>query len=698
MPADFIHAAPNPGALTLPPPPPADVPLAANLPDGMHAFWGHLHAHTTYSDGSGPPRYALAVARAAGLHFYALTDHGWRLDDVQWADVLSRTAEATIPGQFVAFGGTEWSHPTAGHLTILNSTVRVNKEHPLLADLPALYTWLATNPAVVAQFNHPDPARGGNFNDFAPNSGAANNVALQEIGNNAQQYTTYETAFLQSNFRGWRVAPTINGDTHTPNWGSDLPARTGIVAPQLSRNALLDAIRARRVFATEDSNFALALRANGRWMGSVLTGTGAVSISVTAVDPDAEPATLALYDRNLQLAETTIHGPAAEWQFTIEARPGHFYWVKAVQADGDRAYSAPVWVEGQAEPERVIFSEILPAPIDVDWDGDGVADYHDEWIELRNSSAQTVGLGGWQVRDSSGAAYVLPLNTTLPPGGFITLYYTQTGISLNNSGDSLALIDPAGAVADTLTFDHTPGYDESWCLLESWSDNCAPSPGDANREIPPAEPLQVNIFEAKRLSYNAWVQVKGTVTAPPGIFGARQMYIQDDSSGILVYLPKDFWRTLNLGDRVRVTGNLRSYHQEFEIVVDEPADVKVRGAGVAPPPLPLATTSLLEPYEGLLVQLQGQAVQFRRNTFWVDDGTDPAKVTIRRSTGIRKPYIPAGAAVTVVGIVSQYSDKNPTRTDYRLLPRYPTDLVVPQPAPPPVPENWPSLLPDTGYR
>jgi predicted metal-dependent phosphoesterase TrpH len=37
--------------------------------------------HITYSDGSGPPYYALAMARAAGLHFYGLTDHGWWLNE-----------------------------------------------------------------------------------------------------------------------------------------------------------------------------------------------------------------------------------------------------------------------------------------------------------------------------------------------------------------------------------------------------------------------------------------------------------------------------------------------------------------------------------------------------------------------------------------------------------------------------------------
>jgi DNA/RNA endonuclease YhcR with UshA esterase domain len=208
--------------------------------------------------------------------------------------------------------------------------------------------------------------------------------------------------------------------------------------------------------------------------------------------------------------------------------------------------------------------------------------------------------------------------------------------------------------------------------------------------------LTVKIYDAKRLTYNAWVRVKGRVTAPPGLLGARNMYIQDNTAGILIYLPKDHRHIFNLGDKVEVVGNIRTFHEEFEIVVDERSDVKFLGASSPPPPLPIATTSLLEPYEGMLVMLQGQAVDFRgRTTIWLDDGTGWAKTYIRQSTGIKKPFIERGSPLTAVGIVSQYSDEDdPSRNDYRLLPRYQMDLIVATPAP--VPTVWPELLPETG--
>ena len=276
-------------------------------------------------------------------------------------------------------------------------------------------------------------------------------------------------------------------------------------------------------------------------------------------------------------------------------------------------------------------------------------------------------------------------------------------ISLNNGGDTVSLIHPKGMVIDSFSYPESPGYDESWCRLPDgqahWSENCGPSPNGANWEKAPAAPLTVKIYEAKQLPRHTWVRVNGRVTVPPGVFGPRNMYIQDDTAGILIYLPQNHGQTFRLGDRLEVVGNVRTFYEEFEIAVAERSEVKFLEAGLPPPPLPIATTSLLEPYEGMLVMLQGQAVDFYgRSTMWLDDGTGWAKTYIRQSTGIKKPFIPRGALVTAIGIVSQYSaEAEPTRHDYRLLLRYQTDLIIPDPLTPPA--DWPGLLPETGiYR
>jgi hypothetical protein len=293
------------------------------------------------------------------------------------------------------------------------------------------------------------------------------------------------------------------------------------------------------------------------------------------------------------------------------------------------------------------------------------------------------------------------LETVIPARGWLTIYQAGSSFALNNGGDSLRLLRPDGSLADSFGYDHSPGYDVSWCRLPDggpdWSDACAPSPMAANEPRRREAPLKVTIFEAKRLTPRAWVAVKGQVTAPPGVLGARTMYIQDETAGIMIYLPEEHGLSLALGAKVGLVGHMRRFYEESEIVVSRRGDVDFIRAEAPLPPLPIATTSLLEPYEGLLVQLRGQAVHFQgRGTFWVDDGTDWAKVVIRPSTGLKRPFIPRGTPLTVVGIVSQYSPAQPTRQDYRLLPRFQSDLVLPAPSPTPVVEGWPVLLPETG--
>ena len=174
------------------------------------------------------------------------------------------------------------------------------------------------------------------------------------------------------------------------------------------------------------------------------------------------------------------------------------------------------------------------------------------------------------------------------------------------------------------------------------------------------------------------------------------MYIQDETAGIMIYLPRDHRLEVKLGDKIALEGNLRFYQEEAEIAVSKRQRIDFLGPGTPLHPLPLETTMMLEPFEGMLVMLQGQAVRFQgRTTFWVDDGTDPAKVYVRTSTGIKKSFIKPGTPVTVVGIVSQYSDKTPSRADYRLMPRFQADLGFPEVVPPPKVEK-PTLLPETG--
>jgi hypothetical protein len=144
-----------------------------------------------------------------------------------------------------------------------------------------------------------------------------------------------------------------------------------------------------------------------------------------------------------------------------------------------------------------VLNEILPAPHAKDWDGDGRVDSRDdEWIELRNLEARAVNLAGWavdDVADGGSKPYTLPAGSVIPPDGFLVLFGRQTGIALNNDGDTVRLVRPDGSLADEFVFTKSPGYDCSFGRIPDgtggWTRECEPTPGEANRPLPVPTPM-----------------------------------------------------------------------------------------------------------------------------------------------------------------------------------------------------------------
>ena len=326
------------------------------LAGGMRAYFGDLHSHTGYSDGKGTPAEAYASGRARGLDFLYVTDHSNWFDagGVEWADELVQANNATVDGSFVGLRGFEWTHSTVGHINVYASDAYVDAKVAPYNDLTTFYNWLVVTATTgsVAQFNHPWEEY-GDFNHFAYHAAADGVIQLQELSEGHSDvpgsYHSFEAAYRQSLAAGWHVGATANSDAHNADWGSKTPHRTGIVAPHLTPADLLAAMRAQRTFATEDSNLALAMQANGVWMGGVISNALSIQFDVVALDPDAESLTFTLYDNGVPvLTSAQCRGATTcSWQPVIHpiGPGGHHYFVQAVQGDGDQAWSSPVWTD-----------------------------------------------------------------------------------------------------------------------------------------------------------------------------------------------------------------------------------------------------------------------------------------------------------------------------------------------------------------
>jgi hypothetical protein len=137
---------------------------------------------------------------------------------------------------------------------------------------------------------------------------------------------------------------------------------------------------------------------------------------------------------------------------------------------------------------RVLINEFLPHP-KYDWNGDGRLTSSDEFIELINTGTATISLKEWVLDDSEdgSTAYALP-DIELAPGEVVTLFSSETGLSLSDRGDAVRLFLPDGALVDEYAYNYAREYNLSWCRLpngvEELAYPCWPTPGNSNASYP----------------------------------------------------------------------------------------------------------------------------------------------------------------------------------------------------------------------
>jgi hypothetical protein len=154
---------------------------------------------------------------------------------------------------------------------------------------------------------------------------------------------------------GYHVAFSSDQDNHCANWGMSYTNRTAVLIPNgvpLTRDSFLDAVRARRVFATMDRDAQLVLTANGHLMGERFDNAGPLSLKVLyAGAPGRSVATVAIIEgvpgRNGAVTQLSNQAETS----TTPTPGAHFYYAKVTQDDGRVLWSAPVWVtQAQQSP------------------------------------------------------------------------------------------------------------------------------------------------------------------------------------------------------------------------------------------------------------------------------------------------------------------------------------------------------------
>ena len=352
-------------------------------------YFGQLHSHTQYSDGAGSLESALAYIKAlpdsANVDFVAFTDHSNYFDksgaanpegalyDMSLASAASqnlwneyKSAVAAFnkenAGSMVAIAGFEmtWSGGP-GHINTFNTPGIVSRNNTTLnnktkdAGLQAYYKLLSQTEGAnsISQFNHPGTTF-GNFIDFGYWDAVVDTrMYMVEVGNGEGQigaggyYPSYEQ-YIMALDKGWHVAPTNNQDNHKGRWGNANDARDVILTDDFTEDGIYEALRARRMYATEDKNLDLDYTVNGNMMGSIIDVPEKLNFEISFNDPDRTDsiAKVELVVNSGKVAYTwDSAADLAKGSVSVELAPEYtYYFVRVTEGDGDLAVTAPVWV------------------------------------------------------------------------------------------------------------------------------------------------------------------------------------------------------------------------------------------------------------------------------------------------------------------------------------------------------------------
>jgi hypothetical protein len=335
----------------------------------LKLFFGDLHEHTDVSVcnrlGDQSVDESYQHMRDLGRHQFACaTDHGYNINPYLWSYLGKLARVNDDPGRFLTFLGEEWT----------STFEEYDAKHPygfyghrnlILADPYFPRWWNARSRQTPAEVWEDLRKMNANFIHIphqladtgnVPTNWDFNNETAQPVAEIFQTRGSYEYKgtvreaarstpgpgyFLQDAWARGIVIGVIASPDHGGGYG-----KACVYAPDLTREAILDAIRARRCYGTTAAKIVLDVRVDGRLMGEKLTQPAGRSVEVTIhARCPGDIDRIEVCRNNRFIYTTRPSGTSADLSFVdrepLEGRS--YYYVRLVQADEEIAWSSPVW-------------------------------------------------------------------------------------------------------------------------------------------------------------------------------------------------------------------------------------------------------------------------------------------------------------------------------------------------------------------
>ena len=264
-------------------------------------YWGDIHNHCNIGYAQGSLERAYEIARSH-LDFYCFTPHsqwhdmpgtsnfdrfikGFETTRQNWDKIKRYANESYRPGEFVSFIGYEW------HSGVYGDVCAIMPGHDgdlvYLDNIRDLQQFARQNNAILIP-HHPayqQGWRGQNWSVLGPIDVSPVVEIFSEHGNAESdraphryirhsmggRYTknTYQYLLAQ----GHQVGLVASSDDHLGYPGAYGEGLVAVHADTLTRESVMEAIKARRTYGVSQDRIELDFRLNGRWMGETLPST-----------------------------------------------------------------------------------------------------------------------------------------------------------------------------------------------------------------------------------------------------------------------------------------------------------------------------------------------------------------------------------------------------------------------------------------
>ncbi|MDZ4809126.1 MAG: hypothetical protein SGI96_12790 [Bacteroidota bacterium] len=358
--------------------------IAINASSQTYNFYrGNLHAHTAYSDGNkdstkshvntpaGSFQYAKQSANFDYIgisehnHYTARENPGMHLED--YAKGVDQAKDENEDGSFVCLYGMEFGIIMGGgHVLIYGVDSLIGWESGNYdiycgkSDYKNLWKILTARPASFAILAHPEDVHfkrllQSPYNATADQAICGVAVVTGPFKSKMTNYKQKPSGNFYSYYKwmlakGYHLGPVIDHDTHMTVFGRSHPSRTVVLAESLDREHIMDAYRSMRFYSSGDRNVEVCFTINGEVMGSPIEDTDNIVIDISILDEDIKDKTVSIKILSGKPGSNVLPTvfksiPNSEtFSFRGPAPSSAYYFLEITQKDGDKIYTAPIWV------------------------------------------------------------------------------------------------------------------------------------------------------------------------------------------------------------------------------------------------------------------------------------------------------------------------------------------------------------------